>query len=189
MQCGLSVLGPQENFGWSLDFQRLSPCYREGGPFVSSVVCRHLSNLGDILECSRASFQKWTAVCNPSCHSFGKGQNMHVGDQDCRMLCKASQSCHIDRAFYTKDSQQDTNPKSNQSLVVPVFTYYLFPSYPALAKWTNGHNSYSIHYSMWACRHNCTHLVNERGFTCLLLRGKTSRTNGDTVNTETITRR
>ena len=159
-------LSHRKSFGWSLDLQRLSPCYREGGPFVSCVVwC--LSNLGDILECLRAFFQKWTAECNRSCHSFRKGQDMHVGDQDCRRtrLHDAPQSkpvlpyWHTDRAFYAKDSQWDTNPRSSQSLVVPVFTYCLFPSYPALAKQTSGHNSYSIHFSTWACRHTCTHLL------------------------------
>lgn len=189
MQCGWSVPEPQKKL-W-LDRRPLkAESLLSGWWAICELFCLSGTCLrGDILDCLRASFQKWTAVCNPSFHSFGKGQDMHMGDQDCRMLCKASQSCHTDRVFYANDSQWDTNPRSNQSLVVPVFIYDLFPSYSALAKWAKGHNSYSTHCSMWAYRHICTHLVNERELTCLLLRDKTSKTNEDKVDAQTITRR
>lgn len=73
-----------------------------------------------------------------------------AGAQDCRILLKASQSC------YTGILIELFMPKTvNETQILGQVNLWwfqcshtaLFPSYPALAKQTSGHNSYSIHFS------------------------------------------
>lgn len=151
----------EKSFGWSLDLQRLSPCPTgKVGHLWAQWSVWHLSNIFGIFwraqDLPSRSGQLCIIYLVPALEKVRKFGRP-------RLQGSPAIVPELFRPKRVYKTQKDSG--SNQSLLAPVFKYYLFPSKSALEKWTSGHLCYDICDSLWTCRHACTHLVNHGEFT------------------------